>query len=135
MIGDLADLDVGAVRRLARDAQSGGLQQLFVLAIEFVAMAMALADLARAVSLAGETASASARRATRPAAWCRPVRPRPSVRAICKITRCGVRGIELGGIGVVQAADVARELDHHGLHAQADAEIRDLAARGHSGWR
>ena len=29
-------------------------------------------------------------------------------------------------LALLQAADVARELDHHGLHAQADAEVRDL---------
>ena len=51
------------------------------------------------------------------------------------MTRSGVAGIELGGIGVLEAADVARELDHHGLHAQADAEVGDLALRARSGWR
>src|SRR6185436_15053228 len=34
--------------------------------------------------------------------------------------------VELGGIRLLQPADVARELDHHGLHSQADPEIRDL---------
>src|ERR1039458_5152112 len=38
--------------------------------------------------------------------------------------------IEFGGIRLLQAANVARKLDHHGLHAQADAEIRDLILAG-----
>ncbi len=35
-------------------------------------------------------------------------------------------GVELGGVGAGHAADVARELGHGALHAQADAEERDL---------
>ena len=47
MVGELADLDVGAVGRLAGDAQAGGLQAVLVLAVEFVAVPVALADFAR----------------------------------------------------------------------------------------
>src|SRR5690349_1572788 len=49
MRGQLNDLHVGAVRRAARDAQSGAGQQLLVFAIELVAMAMTFVDLAGAV--------------------------------------------------------------------------------------
>ena len=35
-------------------------------------------------------------------------------------------GVELGAVGVGEAATCARVLDHRELHAQADAEIRDL---------
>ena len=52
-----------------------------VFAIEFVAVAMPLADLARAVGAASEAVFSQPARPARPAAWCRPVRPRPSVRA------------------------------------------------------
>ena len=38
----------------------------------------------------------------------------------------GRGGIELGGVGVLQSAHVAREFDHHGLHAEADSEIRNF---------
>src|ERR1017187_5418939 len=38
--------------------------------------------------------------------------------------------IEFGGIRLLQAANVARKLDDHGLHAQADAQIRDLILAG-----
>src|SRR5579859_664652 len=37
---------------------------------------------------------------------------------------------ELGGVHIVRAEDVPRELDHHHLHAEAEAEIRDLALAG-----
>src|ERR1700732_4994118 len=55
MISDLADLDVGAIRSLARDAQPGGRQNVFIFAIELVAMPVPLADLRRAISLLRET--------------------------------------------------------------------------------
>ena len=44
-------------------------------------------------------------------------------------------GIELAGVGVFEAADVAGELDAGGLHAEADAEVGDVVSRGRSGWR
>src|SRR5689334_15812882 len=49
VVRDFADLDIGVVRRLPGDPQAGGLQALLVFAIEFVAVAMPLVDLARAV--------------------------------------------------------------------------------------
>jgi hypothetical protein len=39
-------------------------------------------------------------------------------------------GVELAGVGVLQAADVARELDAGGLHAEADAEVGNLVLAG-----
>src|SRR5437867_1290815 len=56
VIRDLADLDVGAIRRLARYAQPGRNQDVFILAIELVAMPMPLADLGCSIGLAGEAA-------------------------------------------------------------------------------
>ena len=38
--------------------------------------------------------------------------------------------VELGGVGVGQAHDVAGELDHRALQAQADAEERHLVLAG-----
>src|SRR5207245_11740959 len=46
--GNLADLHVSVVRGLAGDAQASGRQSLFVLAVEFVAVAVPFVDLARA---------------------------------------------------------------------------------------
>ena len=55
MAGDLDDLDVGLVGRGARDAQAGAGEQGFVLAVELVAVTVALADLrCPAVGAAGE---------------------------------------------------------------------------------
>src|ERR1017187_8378397 len=44
MIGDLADLDIGLVRRLARDAQPSGFQPVLVFPVELVAVPVALVD-------------------------------------------------------------------------------------------
>src|ERR1039457_6287699 len=49
MIGQLADLDVGLVRRLAGDSQPRGFQPFFVFAVKLIAVAMALVDLAHAI--------------------------------------------------------------------------------------
>src|ERR1700722_7124568 len=51
MIGDLANLDVPRIRRLPGDAESAGRQNLLVLAIEFVTVTMALADLGLTIGL------------------------------------------------------------------------------------
>ena len=39
-------------------------------------------------------------------------------------------GVELAGVGILEAADVARVLDAGGLHAEADAEVGDLVLAG-----
>src|ERR1017187_8949842 len=43
-IGDLADLDVGLVGRLARDSQPRGFQPVLVFPVELVAVTVALVD-------------------------------------------------------------------------------------------
>src|SRR6201995_1373238 len=40
------------------------------------------------------------------------------------------RRAELGGVGVLDADQIARRLDHGHLHAEADAEIRHVAFPG-----
>src|SRR5436305_11623288 len=54
MVCDLADLDVGAVGRLAGDPQARSRQDRLKFAIELEAMAMALANGRRAIRLARE---------------------------------------------------------------------------------
>ena len=44
--------------------------------------------------------------------------------------RCWRGGVEFAGVGVLEAADVARKLDAGGLHAQADAEVGHLLFAG-----
>ena len=39
-------------------------------------------------------------------------------------------GVEFAGVGIGEAADVAGEFDAGGLHAQADAEVRDFVFAG-----
>ena len=43
-----------------------------------------------------------------------------------------VRGehVELGGVGAAGAEDIAGELDHHALQAEAQAQVRDLVLAG-----
>src|SRR5260370_36318625 len=54
VVGGLDDFDVIFVRSASSDAQPGGDQRFLVVAIEFVAVAVALADLEFAVSLVRE---------------------------------------------------------------------------------
>ena len=44
----------------------------------------------------------------------------------------GVR-VKLGGVGLIAVKDVAGELNHHDLHPQAQAEIRDFIFPGIAG--
>ncbi len=109
-------------------------QNLFVLAIEFVAVPVALADFRHAVGLAREAAFgqlAGIRAQAHGAAQLV-----DAFQFAQFVDHAIGRGrIEFGGIGVLQSADVARELDHHGLHAQTNSEVRNLAlARVADGW-
>src|SRR3954451_3134899 len=127
--GDLADLDVGAVGGLAGEAESAGLQLLFVLPVELIAVAVALVDFAGAVGLVGEAVRLEA------------AGPRPETHGAAELVdplqlaklvddAVGRARVELGGVGVVEAADVPREFDDERLHAEADAEVRDLILAG-----
>src|SRR5689334_16164749 len=125
MIGQLANFNVHSVRSFARQAKTMLLQNRLILTVEFIAVAMPFADLAPAVGLASEAV----------------VRDLAGIRAqthgsaqlidafqFTQLVNYAIRsgGIELGGVRLGQTADVACELDHHGLHAQADAEIGNL---------
>src|SRR5579862_2130506 len=78
VIRNLADLNVGLIRRFAGNSQASGSKNFFVLAIELVAVPVALADLARTIGSLGETALFQH---ARPRASCRPVRRCLSIRA------------------------------------------------------
>src|SRR5216683_2635285 len=56
MVGSLDDFDVVFVGRAAGDAKAGGGEDFFVVAVEFVAVTMALADFEFAVGAMGEGA-------------------------------------------------------------------------------
>ena len=83
--GDLDDFDVGLVGSGAGDAQAGAGEQGFVLAVELVAVTVALADLrCAAVGAAGERIFLRGCRSRRRGAWCRPSLRRRAARAACR---------------------------------------------------
>src|SRR5271157_438696 len=129
MIGDLADFDVGLVGRLAGDPQSRGFQPFFIFAIELIAVAVALVDLAHAIGAVGETVLGQL---AGPAAQPHGAAEVVHAFQLAQLEDHAVRrsGVEFGGIGARQAAHVAGEFDDQGLHAQADAEIGHLALAG-----
>src|ERR1039458_814155 len=126
MVGELADFDVRIVRRLARDLEARRLQALFVFAIELVAVVMGLVDFARAV---GVVSDAALGQAASPASQPHGAAQLVDALEFAELEDDAVRRarIELGGIGGLQSAHVAREFDHQGLHAEADPEVRHLA--------
>src|SRR5580698_4221830 len=126
MIGYFANLDVHRIRRLPGNAESAGRQNLLVLAIEFVTVAMALADLGLAVGLAREAAF---RQQARVSAQAHGAAQLVHAFQLAQLVNhaVGRRGIELRRIGMLQPADVARKLDNHGLHSETDSEIRNFA--------
>ena len=84
VVGGFDNFYVNAVRSASGDAEAGAGERVFVFAIEFVAMAMALGNFQCAVGLVRRRSRARACRATRLGAWCRPFRPRRAVRAVCR---------------------------------------------------
>src|SRR5262249_5948370 len=122
MIRELNDLDVGAVRRAAGDPHAAADQHRFVLAVELVAMAMALADLERAVGLRGLAVGLEL---AGPRAQAHGAAQLVNAAQLAQLVNDAVRrrGVELAGVGVGQTADVASKLDARRLHAQADPEV------------
>src|SRR5450759_1928266 len=129
MVADLADLDVGIIGRLAGDLETRRLQALFVFAVELVAVAMALVDLARAV---GFVCHAALGQAASPASQPHGAAQLVDTLEFAELEDDAVRraGVELGGIGGFEAAHIARVFDHQGLHAEADPEVGHLALAG-----
>ena len=82
MVGRFDDLDVIFVGSAAGDAEAGAGQNFFVVTIEFVAMAVTLADFGFAVGASRRMSRVRVCRAMRRGAWCRPFRPRRGVRAV-----------------------------------------------------
>src|SRR5579884_4073049 len=125
VILEFADLDIGGVRRLSRDAQAVAGKPLLEIAVELVAVTMALADLRRAVGLRGEASFGQLARVRAQAhGAAQLIHALQLTQFVDHAMRR--RGIELGGIGALHSADVARELDHHRLHAEANSEVRNL---------
>ena len=122
VVGDLDDLDVGGVGGGAGDAQAGAGEQGFVLAVEFVAVAVAFGDFGAAVGLGGQRAGLEH---AGPGAEAHGAAHLFDAGELAEFVddAVGRGGVELAGVGAVQPADVAGELDAGGLHAEADAEV------------
>ena len=98
---------------------------LFVLAIEFVAMAVALADFGFAVDLVRQRVRLDL---AGPCAQPHGAAQFFDAAQFAQFVDHAVRRrrIELAGVGVGQPANVARKFDAGGLHAQANAEVRNF---------
>src|SRR5580700_9178784 len=117
------DLDIGSVGSCAADPQSGGSKRPFVLAVELVAMTVALADLALPISSTRQRVGLQfARPCTQPHRAAQFFHTAQLAQLVNHAMRG--RGIKLTGIRLLQPAYIARELDARGLHTQANSEVR-----------
>src|SRR5205807_5020064 len=97
----------------------------FIFTVEFIAMAVALTDLRGGVSFGG---LAVGLQLAGPGAQAHGAAQLVNAGELAQLIDDAVRSglIELAGVGLIQATDVARVFDAGGLHAQADAEIRNF---------
>src|SRR6185312_8630194 len=122
---DLDDLDVRLVRSCTGEAKTRAGKDGLVLAVELIAMAMTLADLGGAVSLGGDRIGLQD---ARPCAETHGAAHLFNADEFAEFVDDAVRRgrVELTGVRLRQAADVARVLDAGGLHAEADTEVGHL---------
>src|SRR5215472_15067164 len=129
MVGQFHHLDVGSVGGRTRNSQPARDERFLVFTIEFVAVAVALADLRLTVNLVGEGAGLDF------------AGPGTETHGTAKFFdtaqlaqfvdhSMGSGGIKLAGVGVRESADVAGELDASGLHTEANAKVRNLLFAG-----
>src|SRR5258708_27925193 len=125
MVRRLNDLDVILVGSSAGDAQSRSGQNLFVVAVEFVAMAMALADFQLPIGAMSEGArfefAGPCTQAHRAAHFVH-------AEKFAEFVDDAVWGLRVafGGVGAFQSSDVASVFHGSALHAKAHAEERHL---------
>ena len=125
VVVDLDHLDQALVRRCARDHQARGLEAAAQEVVDLVAVAVALVDHGLAVDLARGGALVQLDRVGAQAHRAAHVR---DLLLLGQQVDDRVRrlGVELGRVRAVHVDDVARELRDRHLHAQADAQERDL---------
>ena len=109
------------------------LERLAVVVVELVAVAVPLADLIHAVGLAGQAGRAPARRARPPAASCRPAGSTGRCSSISAITGWSVVLSNSVLLASSSPSTLRANSIDRALHAQADAEERDLRSSGRSG--
>ncbi len=119
---DLADFDVGTIGRFAGDAEAIVFEDLLVFAVEFVAVAVAFADGGFPVGLTGEAIGGEFAIISTKAHGAAEFVDALEFAEFVDDT-VGGGGIEFGGVGTAQAADIAGVFNDHGLHAEADAEV------------
>src|SRR5438067_9704905 len=121
--GDLDDLDELLLRPDTRDPQPVLLELREVVVVDLVALAVALLDNPLAVEARGEAPLAQHDRIEAEPHRAALVGDAPLLgQEVDHLVR-RLR-VELGGVRAGEAADVAGELDHRALHAEADAEVR-----------
>ena len=130
MIGQFDDFDEAFLGRDRGDHHAGLLQAVLIVGVEFVAVAVAFVDAVLvAIQLGGLGAGEQDR-----LAGTEPHGGSHVLDALLFLLQTDHRMfgglVELGGVRAFQAADVAGELDGGDLHAETDAEIRDLVLAG-----
>src|SRR3954447_14103776 len=129
MIGDLADLNVNAVGSLPGKLETVRRQEALELTIEFISMAMPLADLSRTISSAGE---AALRQFARIGSKAHGAAEFIYTFQFTKFIdyAIGRRRIELGRVRSLEPAYVASILNDHCLHAETNPEVRHFLLAG-----
>ncbi len=127
--GDFDDLDVGGVGRGAGEAEACAGEDGFVLAVELVAVTVALADFCFAVGVGGEGVGLHD---AVPGSEAHGATHLFNSGELAEFVDDAVRGggVELAGVGVLEAAYIAGVLDAGGLHAETDAEVGDCLFAG-----
>src|SRR5215469_2495781 len=129
MVGQFHHLHVGSVRSRTRNSQSARGERFLVFTIEFVAVAVAFADLGLTVDLAGQGARLDF---AGPGAETHGTAQFFDAAQLAQFVdhSMGSGRIKLAGVGVGESAYVAGELDAGGLHAEANSEVRNLLFAG-----
>src|SRR5688572_15757816 len=134
MIGNFHDLRQDAVRRHAGEQQPLLFQLFLVVDVHLVAMAVPLGDRGLAIDVGDRAARLQDRLVGTEAHGAAEVAAGGALLELVAAHPFGHQadhrlraGTELRRAGVLHADQVAGRLDHRHLHAEADAEIRDLA--------
>src|SRR5580704_4109961 len=125
VIGHFDNLDIHVIGRPARDPEAGARERLLILAIKFVAMAMALGDFERAVSLMRKRPGLE---------FARP-RPKPHRAAhlvhaeqFAQFVNHAIRGrgIELRAVRIFDSRNLPRVFDRRALHPKTNPKERNF---------
>src|SRR5260370_30271512 len=123
-----------AVGRHAAETHAALLEPALVVGVDLVAVAVALRDFARPIDVGDAGAALEQRRiGAEPHGAAEIAIPRASLQLVAleplghQADHRLARRAELARVRLLDAAEIARRLDHGHLHAEADAEIRHRA--------